>query len=332
MRLAALACHVPEGRIDAEAIITSAGGRRADARVFTKLFGLERVAVAEPGEPPHERFAPVLRGLARSIGTTPIDTLIYVHGLPTQYGLGKSPVAELCASHLPLFSSLRLRFEVDQNNCAGMFWALEMARVLLATEFAQCIAIIAGDCLADFSLAHRYVPGCTLIGDAFAGLLLDAGQGGMQIAEIVLRHRAEFAGGLYGTKTEIRHFNEAHDQMVTDALDAVDFPWNGKERLLPHNVNKLIWLNYCRKQRLDMDRIQLHLVRNIGHCYTTDPILLLHGLLTTDKPDDEAVTLLSTGLGAYTGACRIHLRESISQAPAINFAVKRDRQVLNETN
>jgi 3-oxoacyl-[acyl-carrier-protein] synthase-3 len=332
MRLAALACHVPERRIDTETIVTSAGGRRADAKVFTKLFGLERVAASEPGEPPRERFAPVLRCLARSVGTTPIDALIYVHGLPTHYAPGISTITEVCASHLPLFSSVLLRYEVDQNNCAGIFWALQMARELLVAELAHCIAIVAGDCLADFSLEHRYVPGCTLIGDAFAGLLLDTEQGGMQIGEIVLSHRAEFAGGLYGTETEIRRFNEAHDQMVTDALDAVGFPWNGKEKLLPHNVNKLIWQHYCRKQRLDMNRIQLDLVRDRGHCYTTDPVLLLHGLLAASKLEGVAVTLLSTGLGAYTGACRIHLREGTAQSPAIDLAVKRDRQPIDEAN
>ena len=309
MRLAALACHVPERRIDAETIITAAGGRRADARVFTKLFGIEKVAVSEPGEPPHERFGPVLDCLARNVGTTPIDTLIYVHGLPTQYAPGRSPMTELCKAHPHLFASVRLLYEVDQNNCAGLFWALQMARELLVAKLAYCIAIVAGDCLADFVLAHRYVPGCSLIGDAFAGLLLDAAQDGMQIDEVVLSHRAEFAAGLYGSEPEIRRFNDAHDQMVTDALDAVGYRWSGKEKLLPHNVNKLIWLNFCRRQRLDMNRIQLDLVREIGHCYTTDPFLLLHGLLAAGQLEDEAVTLLSTGIGAYTGACRLYLRE-----------------------
>jgi 3-oxoacyl-[acyl-carrier-protein] synthase-3 len=332
MRLAALACHVPEGRIDAETIITSAGGRRADARVFTRLFGIERVAASEPGEPLHERFAPVLHCLGRTVETSPIDTLIYVHGLPIQYAPGRSPMTELCTSFPHLFSSVRLLYEVDQNNCAGLFWALQMARELLASELAHCIAIVAGDCLADFSLAHRYVPGCTLIGDAFAALLVDAGRGGMQIGEVVLSHRAEFYAGLYGSASEIRRFNEAHDQMVTATLDAVGYPWNGKENILPHNVNKLIWLHFCRKQGLDMNRVRLDLVRDIGHCYTTDPLLLLHGHLAAGKLQDDAVTLLSTGLGAYTGACRIQLRERTAQPPAINLAVKRDRQLIDEAN
>ena len=332
MRIAALACHVPERRIDAEAIITSAGGRRADARVFTKLFGIERVAASEPGEPLSERFAPVLRCLARSVRATPIDTLIYVHGLPTQYPPGKSPMTELCKLFPHLFLSVRLLYEVDQNNCAGLFWALRMARELLMAELAHCIAIVAGDCLADFSLAHRYVPGCTLIGDAFAALLLDAGPDGMQVGKVALQHRAEFSAGLYASESEIRRFNEAHDQMVTDVLDAIRYPWHGQEKLLPHNVNKLIWMHYCRKQRLDMNRVQLELIRDIGHCYTTDPVLLLHGLRAAGKLDGETVTLLSTGLGAYTGACRVHLRKHITQLPAIDLAVNRDGQPIDKAN
>jgi 3-oxoacyl-[acyl-carrier-protein] synthase-3 len=306
MRLTALACHVPERRIDAEAIITAAGSRRADARVFTKLFGIERVAASEPGVPPAERFAPVLRSLARLPRTTPIDTLIYVHGLPTPYPPGRSPLSELCRSHQRLLASVRLLYELDQHNCAGLFWALEMARQLLRAHLAHCVAILAGDCLADFSLSRRYVPGCTLIGDAFAALLLDAGPGGIQIGTIALSHRPEFASGLYGSESEIRGFNQAHDQMVADALTAVGFRWQGDEIILPHNVNKLIWLPFCRRHQVDPHRLQLHLLRDIGHCYTTDPFLLLHRLIADRTPVVDAVTLLSVGLGAYTGACRVH--------------------------
>jgi 3-oxoacyl-[acyl-carrier-protein] synthase-3 len=308
MRLAALACHVPERRIDAEAIITSAGGRRADARVFTNVFGIERVAASEPGESLAERFAPVLRRLAPAVGGASIDTLIYVHGLPAQYDRSYSPLDALCEHHRQLFAAVRLSYEVDQQNCAGLFWALRQASQLLAAHVSRCVAVVAGDCLSDCHLSHRYVPGCTLIGDAYAALVLDDGQNGMRIDDIVLRHRSEFASGLYGTDAEIRSFNQAHDEMVTEALDAVGFPWNGRERLLPHNVNKLIWLQFCRRCRLGLDRLQLDLLRDVGHCYTTDPVLLLQRVLATGAVGHHAVTLLSTGLGAYTGACRVQFQ------------------------
>jgi 3-oxoacyl-[acyl-carrier-protein] synthase-3 len=306
MRLKALACHIPNRRIDAEAIITAAGGRAADARVFTKLFGIERVAAAEPGEPPAERFAPALDALAAAIRTMPAEAVIYVHGLPTQYPPGHSPLTELLRARHPVVSSARLSYEIDQHNCAGLFWALEMARQLLATGLACCVAILAGDCLADFPLSRRYVPGCTLIGDAFVALLLDAGWGGVQVGAIGLCHRAEFGAGLDGAESEIRRFNQAHDEMVADALHAVAFPWAGHESLLPHNVNKLIWQQFCRRLQLDPARLRLDLVRDIGHCYTTDPFILLHQLLADGKWKSKAVTLLSIGLGAYTGACRVH--------------------------
>lgn len=317
MRLAALTCHVPERRIDAEEIITSAGGRSADAKVFTKLFGIETVAASEPGQPMAERFAPALRRLAQREAPTPIDTLIYVHGLPTQYAPGQGPLTELRRLHRDMFASVRLCYEVDQNNCAGLFWALQMASQLLAAHLAHCVAIVAGDCLANFQLAHRYVPGCTLIGDAYAALLVDAEAGGLQIGNITLRHRSEFAFGLYGSDSDMRRFNQAHDEMVTEALDAVGYPWKSEENLLPHNVNKLIWLQFCRRKGMDLGRLQLTLLRNIGHCYTTDPVLLVHDLLAAGKLGAEPITLLSTGLGAYTGACRLYPPSSKVRARCI---------------
>jgi 3-oxoacyl-[acyl-carrier-protein] synthase-3 len=317
MRLVALTGHSPDRRIEAEAIITAAGGRRADARVFSKLFGIERVAASESGEPPTERFGPALERLARCYQGKAIDTLFYVHGLPTQYAPGGSPVMDLCRSHVRLLGTVRFFYEVDQHNCAGLFWALQMARQLLKAGLTDCVAIVAGDCLADFSLSRRYVPGCTLICDAFAAVVVDAGQGGVQIGDIALSHRPEFAFGLYGSEAEMRCFNQAHDQMVKDALNMVGFPWNSKEKLLPHNVNKLIWLPFCRRQGIDLDRVQLQLIPEIGHCYTTDPLLLLDELLNGANLDADAVTLLSVGLGAYTGACRLHFPRPASSCERI---------------
>jgi 3-oxoacyl-[acyl-carrier-protein] synthase-3 len=308
MRLAALGCHVPEKRVDAEEIITSAGGRGIDARVFTKLFGIERVAVSDSRVPLEERFAPALRHLAQNAEDAPADALIYVHGLPIQYAAGRSPIVKLCRSH-HLLASVRLVYEVDQNNCAGLFWALQMARNLLHTDVAQRVAIVAGDSLAELPLSHRYVPGCTLIGDAFSALLIDRGTDGPQIGELMLSHRAEFAFSLNGSEGEMRRFFMAHDGMVTDALSAVGYSWDGDEKLLPHNVNRLVWMQFCRRRQIEHDRIQLNLIPNIGHCYTTDPVLLLERLLADGGPTADAVTLLSVGLGAYIGACRVNFPE-----------------------
>jgi 3-oxoacyl-[acyl-carrier-protein] synthase III len=71
-------------------------------------------------------------------------------------------------------------------------------------------------------------------------------------------------------------------------------------------VNKLIWVPFCRRHQLDPNRLQLQLLRDIGHCYTTDPLLLLDHFMGERTAAVDAVTLLSVGLGAYTGACRIH--------------------------
>jgi 3-oxoacyl-[acyl-carrier-protein] synthase-3 len=43
---------------------------------------------------------------------------------------------------------------------------------------------------------------------------------------------------------------------------------------------------------------------DIGHCYTTDPLLLLHAALPAIRADKPHV-MLSVGLGAWIGSCRI---------------------------
>ncbi|SCW88827.1 3-oxoacyl-[acyl-carrier-protein] synthase-3 [Rhizobium mongolense subsp. loessense] len=320
MRLAAIAAHIPAGRIDADDIIRAAGRPLSEARVFKHLFGIEQVSAPSAPGPLASDFELILDQLLDSHSGPRPDAMIYVHGLPLQYARGRSPFTEL-NSH-PLLAGVKVKYEVDQHNCSGVFWALEMARHLLHGKVAHSVLIIAGDSHANVPLADRYVPGCTLMGEAYCGLIVDREDDGWRFEPIVLHIKPEFYFGRAGTPQQMNAFFSSHSSMVKAALDEAGFDWLGPAPLLPHNVNRLAWQQLCRDYRLDYDRVDLSLLPDVGHCYTSDPFLLLSELLSRADTDANAATLISVGMGGFVGACTIHKQ--------ISFPMEQADDVFNE--
>jgi 3-oxoacyl-[acyl-carrier-protein] synthase-3 len=311
MRLASLSTHIPKGRVATADIVRLATGSTAEARVFERMFGLSSVAVADPTKSLRDHFRPVIEQLCTGHDGTPPDALICVRGLPLHLPQSRLSLAELRDTH-PFLADVRHCYEIDQNNCSGLFWALDLARVLMETGVARCVAVLAGDCHAGLTLADRYLPGCTLMGDAFCGLVLDDQPGGLRVGSPVLHSHPEFSFGYAGNVAQMGAFFAAHNRIVRGVLDELGFGWDDTALLLPHNVNRLAWQVFAQETRLRADRIHLGLLPEIGHCYTCDPFLLLQAELRTPqrRSPDDPMTLLSVGMGGFAGGCQIHDRRS----------------------
>ncbi|KZK81518.1 3-oxoacyl-(acyl carrier protein) synthase III [Pseudovibrio sp. W64] len=318
MRLAELATYIPEDRIDAEEIIHAAGGTSTFARVFQRMFGIERVAATPTGTKTIEPLGRICDALADKHPENLPSALIHVRALPLQFLSGSSPAISLRQSHRFL-SRIQNYYEVDQANCSGLFWALDLGRTLLETGVASSVLILAGDNLSERDLTDRYLPGLTLMGDAYCGLLLDNEVCGLQVCDVTLRCQPEFSFGYSGNSDQMARFFAAHTKLVLNALEAVSFGWEGQTSLLPHNINTLVWHRFSQETGLEGNRIRLGLLPDIGHCYTTDPFLLLdHELHTARKCASETrnddLALISVGMGGFVGACRLqHTPGSLTQ-------------------
>ncbi|UWR41290.1 hypothetical protein K4F85_18015 [Phaeobacter inhibens] len=315
MRLTALATYIPEGRIDAEEIIRDAGCSPSEARVFERLFGLAQVSSCSTNETRYDQFARILEELQAQSGDAPLpDTLIHVRGLPMRDGPSGAVLPRL-RQEFGFLAEVQQKFDLDQTNCAGLIWALELARTLIRAGRARVVAVVAGDGHERLRLADRYVPGSTLMGDAFCGLLLMretdvAADVGLHVGDISLTCHPRFSFGYKGTTAQLGTFYAAHGQIVSKTLQDLGFDWDCGSTLLPHNVNRLAWHSFCAETGLSTDRIRLGLLPDIGHCYTVDPFLLLKQELedricSRDSGPFTPVTLLSVGMGGYAAGCQV---------------------------
>ncbi|WJV55462.1 3-oxoacyl-ACP synthase [Prodigiosinella aquatilis] len=306
MRIAAFASDIPEHRLDAMEIIQSAGGKRSEARVFCKLFGIESVAALGAEQSLTDCFLALTDRVAGQLDAeVAIDTLIYVHALPIQPGGEESITVQLCRRHAALHQVQR-RYEINQHNCGGGFWGLMLAYRLLQQGIAKRVLLVLGDSLSGFDPIERYIPGCTLLGDGFAALVVDNHHTGVQLDRPYLHHRPEFYPGLFGDVDKNRGFYEAHYAMIDTALSAIGFSVQTHGALLPHNINRLTWMNYERINPALKEKIDLGLLPDVGHCCASDPFLMLDSWLQQPDRQRQPITLLSIGAGAFIGACNVY--------------------------
>ncbi|ANE75574.1 3-oxoacyl-ACP synthase III [Dickeya solani] len=305
MRLTRFVTWVPEQRLNASDIILAAGASASEARVFSQLFGFRQVAALDSNVPLASVFHRLLSELQRQSPhpERPADVLIYAHGMPVQAAEREPWLTQLGREH-PFIRDHAPCYELDQQNCATLFWALALAQRLLSQQRAKRVAIIAGDTLSAFAIQERYFPGCTIVGDAFAALLLENQPSGFQIGPVYTGQRPEFHEGIHGSEHVKKAFYQAHDELISDALQNTKSGNPTHLHLLPHNVNRLSWLNYSRRHQHPLENIALGLMPNIGHCYTVDPLLLLPAALPAIQSGKPHV-MLSVGLGAWIGSCRI---------------------------
>ena len=305
MHINTLATWVPSARLNAEEIITQTGYSPREANTFCQLFGFRRIAALEATVSLYGVFYQLLsRLMQQSSGPDlPIDALIYVHGMPESSCEHPAWLTQLKQRH-PFVSAEAHCLELDQQHCATLFWALAHAHRLLEEQRAKRVAIIAGDTLSPLGASRRYVPGYTLIGDAFAALLLEHEGAGLRLGKPFLGQRLEFYDGLNSGREAKTAFYRAHDGMVAEALAGAQAGDPDSLSLLPHNINRISWRRYARRRQLPCAAISLGLLPDIGHCCTVDPLLLLPAAIPAIRAGQPHV-MLSVGLGAAYGSCSV---------------------------
>lgn len=303
MNIASLATYIPAARVHLDQIVAHRGGNPSEARTFGQLFGMRQASTLTNEERAEGCFQTLLQQLATSLeADEKIDALILVQGLPAPSARQSVDLKSLrqqsgfIAADAPLLT-------LDQQNCATVFWGLRLAERLLASGKHRCVAILVGDTLADFDLAERYIPGCTMIGDGFAAALLKPGGGQRRVSGIQCFYHPGFWQGLDGSREDTKRFYQSHNHLVEHALGSFPEALRQRAWLLPHNINRLSWQTW---QRLPGNRersVATDLMSDCGHCYAADPLLLLDRYAPQDT--GRPALLLSVGLGGWVGCAAI---------------------------
>lgn len=298
--MAAAAHLVPKRTLSVEDCVAGAGHPAIEARAFRRIFGIDRVH-AWPAE---ASFPDLLRALLDRLPATdaaPPDALIYAHACPLHAMPATATLAGPGGLH-PRLARVEQVFEMDQNCCATLFWALRAARGMLASGAARSILVVGGESFSDLPLTERYIPACTVLGDALVALQLDALRTGVQVCDLVLHTHSEFHAGLYAAAPDADAFNRAQTRLMSGVLDALGFEAEGEEPILPHHINRFGWEQFCAQSGTPGERVWLDLIAGHGHCCSTDAFLHLERFLGDAA---RSAVLVAVGQGGFVGGCRL---------------------------
>ena len=303
MNIASLATYIPCARVYLDDVVAHRGGNPSESRTFSQLFGMRQAATLTEEESAEGCFHTLLQQLGESLEDgEQIDALILIQGLPA---LSPRQSVNLTAlrqrSHFIAADAPLLT--LNQQNCATLFWGLRLAEQLLAAGKHRCVALLVGDTLADFDLAERYIPGCTMIADGFAAALLKPGGGERRVSGIQCFYHPGFREGLDGTREDTKRFYGSHNHLVEHALASYPEDMRQHAWLLPHNINRLSWQTWLRHAENRGRSVATDLLGECGHCYAADPLLLLerYAPQQTGRP----ALLLSVGLGGWVGCAAV---------------------------
>jgi 3-oxoacyl-[acyl-carrier-protein] synthase-3 len=286
-----------------EALSRRLGLTDLQTRIYRRLNGLDRIAMDDTANGTDLLLA-AAAGL-RELGPGAANVRYVIAARVITFAVPRNvrPLADVC-DKLGLHNAVS--FTVTEFACASGLLAVDLAGRLLAADNdpAATALVLTGE--KAFASEIQLVPETTIMGEAAASCLVTAGGTGDRVMSYVARTHGEF----YQQQPDPRvtaAFREAYPRMVADvageAVHEAGLDWNDIRIVLPHNVNRVSWIQIAKLIGLPLDRLYLDGIPKHGHCFAADPFLNYlaardAGLLAPGEP----YMMVAAGLGAVAAA------------------------------
>jgi 3-oxoacyl-[acyl-carrier-protein] synthase-3 len=302
--LECVGAYVPPRSVPVEEVVHDLGLSKYAARMFRKFYGLDRLHQ----DPDSTVFDLVTASAEEALRDTPdraaIRYLLYAHTIP-DVAPAEFDAAQVIAGRLGLADVDA--FAVTQQNCASGLAAIDIAGELLRADGdpAARALVVTGE--KAFTPVTRFIADTTIMGEASAACVVSVGGSTNRVRSYVARSRGEFADGIRLTPPLLKDFNESYAAdliaIIDAAVDQAGLRMSDIDLVVPHNVNRLLWLRIVARLGLDPRRIYLDAIAEYSHCWCSDPLLNLVSLEAAGRLVPGAPYLLtSVGLGSTYAA------------------------------
>ncbi|MGQ0838588.1 3-oxoacyl-[acyl-carrier-protein] synthase III C-terminal domain-containing protein [Actinokineospora sp.] len=305
-----IGAFVPPTRASVSDLRGELGLTESKVRLFARFLGLEKIAVA-----PDLDLVQMLVPAARAAlgGTDPATVRAMVHTQTVHHALpGKRALGQVAAA-LGLVDATA--FAVSHQNCVASIYAVRLARYLLAGEpRGSRVLVTAGEKIA--SPALRLIPDTSIMGEAAAAYLVNAGAGGDEVLATGIRTLGRFYRGSDCSADELQEYRRCYVDtlatVLTDALSRAGVGLGEFAAIMPHNVNRVSWQQVADCLGISLAKVYLDTLPALGHCFGADPFINLADARATGRvgPGD-IVVLVSAGLGATFAALVLRLGQEV---------------------
>jgi 3-oxoacyl-[acyl-carrier-protein] synthase-3 len=300
--LTRIGMHVPSGRESVAGVLAAMGRPQAEITRYDRLYGLERVAVAEEGGV-EQLLQAALADLVRSERLDDVGLVLYAHMLLAQVPPGHDLLGRVLE---PFGLEDRPSFGIAHVNCSALFRAIELAQIYVERFPSREVLVLAGDHVS-FMAQARLVPGVSAMGDAAVCFLVRDDAARYRCLARAWRQQTAFHRGMHMDAGEAKGFNRVYIDLlagvVGDCVAAAGLTLDDVDLILPHNVNAITWSRFVRCTGYPKERIFLDLLPELGHTMTTDALLNLGtaARLGRIRAGDRCL-LVGVGAGSYFAA------------------------------
>ncbi len=275
--------------------------------LYTRFLGLDRVVTAV-GMNLAEMLTAAGESALHGVDRDDVRYLIHAHTLqhaapPSQHMLD-AVRRSLGLGHATALS-------ISHQNCVIGLHALQVARYLLHdADPREKALIVTGDKILTQSI--RFIPETTIMGEAAAACLVGRSPHGDMIVGKAMRVLGQFyecMGCTADLKLEYKHlYSDTLTEVMRAALADAGIAADDLAAVLPHNVNRLSWMQLASDLGVPASRVYLDNVSCLGHCFSSDPFLNLATARASGRvgPGD-LVLMASAGLGASFAATVVRL-------------------------
>ncbi len=273
---------------------------RDEAHVFTKIMGLMEV----PRDASQTSFDNIKSVFSlffneKSIDKNKVRYILMSHTadyiVPCSYHLSELIIQAFQFYQATCFGSV-------VNKCATPFHFFKIASVLFqALRSDELILIVNAD--TAFTQVVKSIAGCTVMGDA-ASVVMLSNQGAMhEVIDLEIQVDDRFHNGVFATQNEKLLFQSIYcDELchiIKKIVDRNDLSLSQLKFIFPHNVNALSWKSLSQKMGFPIEKIYLHNIKKLGHCFGSDPFINLKDALAQNVISmGDYYLLVSVGLGA----------------------------------
>lgn len=265
---------VPEGRLEVFRDRAHFNLSEEQAKVFSKIYGLNEVPRADKMHVVDFVKQPLLKLFEETgVDKSSIKYLIHAHTSKVITRFGHSVVRAL-KEELGLLNAMA--FGTSLNNCASTLNALEMAGILLADEDANARAIVITGEMA-FTPSVQVIPNTSITGDASSAALLRHRGQKNKLISLEMCTDGRFAKGIWMDSHEVRAFENSYApslaKVIAQAIKKANLTLADIKIILPHNVNLISWANTAKQLNFDYHKIYLKNVKRYAHCFGSDILI-----------------------------------------------------------
>ena len=272
---------IPDTYFDPILQYESLGITKAQAKVYSKIYGIEKVPyVTRDMSMQDLLFMPIQQLQAKvDLNDYQIKYLIHAYTSSAIYPFGLSMVREIAEK---LAIPPENAFATSINKCVSIFTALEMAAALLQSlEEHEHILIFTGE--IGFTPELRIIPNTSITGDAAACIVVGKAASSIRLLKTGSHIHGEFARGIWMNADETALFERQFIALFCEAIHSLlrqtDCRLEDIKLILPHNINLPTWQKMAKALSLSIDKIYLANVKKYAHCFNADLIINLTDVL-----------------------------------------------------